>query len=113
MEIPGLNVKELSDDEIMRRISELQGKMLYAFNFSSSPEMLDQLQLIHEALCFEQSERIARKVWEENQKKAPKVIESDPIGGTKKADTQEATSKKSVRTTVGGLRRTKTPTSDL
>jgi hypothetical protein len=112
MDFPGLDVKSLTDDEIMRRISEIHGKLLYAFNFSGSQELTNQMQAILETLEFEQQERASRRVWDSQQKRAPKVIETDPSLVEKKEVAQ--TSKKSTKTGIKGglLQRSKTPTAD-
>lgn len=113
MDFPGLDVKRMTDDELMNRISEIRGKLLYAFSFSGSQELAGQLQAILETLEFEQYDRMVKKTWEVQQKKQPKVIETEPDLIEKKEVAQS--SKKTVRTGVGGgglLKRSKTPSAD-
>jgi hypothetical protein len=111
MDFPGLDVKKMGDDELLRRINEIHGKMLYAHAYSSNPELLDQMQAILETLEFEQYERASKKAWEAQNRKAPKVIETD-IDLVERKEVEQA--KKTVRTGVQGslLKRSKSPTSD-
>lgn len=113
MDFPGLDVKKLSDEELLRRISELHGKLLYAYSFSNSPEMVAQMQALIETLEFEQHDRIARKSFELEQRRAPKVIETEPDLVEKKEAPTQTKTKITTRTGGSGLfKRTKTPTND-
>lgn len=113
MDFPGLDTKKMTDDELLRRISELHGKLLGAYAMGMAPELMNQIQAILETLEFEQSERSAKRYWDLQQKRAPQVIETEPDLIEKKEAVQ--TTKTKVRTGVGGgglLKRTKTPSSD-
>jgi len=112
MDYPGLNAKAMTDDQLMNKIAELHGKLCYAFNFSNSGELVEQMQWMLETLQAEQHERLAKKAWDEQQRKQPSVIETDPDLVEKKKDDDLPAKKKAGIKQGGGslLKRSRTPT---
>jgi uncharacterized protein YaiE (UPF0345 family) len=107
MIFPGLDVKTLSDDELMKRIDQLNQRISYAYSFGSAA--LEQLQILQEALQSEQQDRMMRRAWDESQKKQKATIESDPEFDTKRQSTQSQSEKKSTKAGVVIPTRTKAP----
>lgn len=94
MDYPGLDVSKLTDDQLMNKIAEIHGKLLYAYNFSNAQEFVDQLQWILETLQFEQSDRANRRAWEIMSRKQPQVIETEPDLVVKQKDDSLPSKKK-------------------
>lgn len=110
MDFPGLNVKGMTDDELLKKISELQGKLVAAHGLGSS--VVEQLQWMVETLSFEQSERAAKRAWDYQQRRAPDVIETEPDLVKKKSDEDMPTKKKNklgVSSSGSLLKRSRTP----
>jgi hypothetical protein len=113
MDFPGLEVKKMTDDELMRKVSELHGKLVYSYSFSASQQLVQQIQAMLETLEFEQQDRASKRMWDLQQRRSPSVIESDPDLIEKKEVVQST--KKTTRTGISGgglLKRSKTPSSD-
>jgi hypothetical protein len=112
MDFPGLDVKKMSDDELMRKVGDLHGKLVYAHSFSTSQQLVQQIQAMLETLEFEQQDRANKRMWDLQQRRAPSVIETEPDLVEKKEVTQ--TAKKTTRTGISGgvLKRSKTPSAD-
>lgn len=113
MDYPGIDVKKMTDDELLKRVSDLHGKMLYAHAFSTSSELVQQMQAILETLEAEQFDRAQRRAFELEQKRTPKVIETEPDLVEKKEVV--TTTKTKIRTGVAGgglMKRSRTPASD-
>jgi hypothetical protein len=77
MFFPGFEPKNMSDEEIMRKTTELQGKMVFAYG-NASYGMIEQMQMMLEALQFEQQERLSIKLHEMRERMYKDVIESEP-----------------------------------
>jgi hypothetical protein len=77
MFFPGFEPKNMSDDEIMRKTSDLQGKMVFAYG-NASYGMVEQMQMMLEALRFEQQERLSIKLHEMRERMFKDVIETEP-----------------------------------
>ncbi len=113
MDFPGLDVKALTDDELMKRISDIHGKMNYAHAYSSSVELMSQMIAILETLEFEQYARLNRKTWDAELKQSGVYVETDNDLKPKKETTGTDTGKRQQPRTPGGMfKRTKTPTDD-
>ena len=112
MDFPGLNVKSLSDDEIYKRIGEINAKLMFVHHTSGNKQMVDQLDAILETLRFEQSERIGKKQWEKESSDNPVVVETDPelAPENRKAQVKKAATGTSANTPFIP-KRTKAPTS--
>lgn len=112
MEFPGLDVKALTDDEIYKRIGEINGKLMFVHHTSGNRQMIEQLDAILETLRFEQVERQGKKQWEKEVNENPVVVETDPDMGS---ESKKAQVKKASTGPTGATpfvpRRTKAPTS--
>lgn len=93
MEFPGLDVKSLSDEDIYKRIGELNAKLLFVHYSTGNQEMVDQLQALLETLQFEQMERMSKKTWDKQWSDSPVVVETDPDLAP---DARKASAKKDV-----------------
>lgn len=107
MDIPGMNIKTMSDVELANKIAAIYQRLDMA-SMMASQEALNQLLMFAEALQFEASERLWKKEWEREQKKQPKVFDTDP-GETKSAVAKPGT-KTDTRIKPSILQRSKTPT---
>lgn len=73
----GFDPSKMSDQELLTKVTDLQAKLVYAARFSS-PDMIGNLQLLLRNIEFERTERLNRRLWAEQQKQFPDVIESEP-----------------------------------
>lgn len=114
MDFPGLNVKALSDDEIYKRIGEVNAKLMFVHYSSGNQQMVEQLSAILETLRFEQSERVGKKQWEKESSENSVAVETDPDMSPENKKTHV---KKSTTGTSAGSpfvpKRTKAPTSGV
>jgi hypothetical protein len=74
---PGLEPKSMSDEELMRKISELNSKMNISFTLGYNG-LIDQLQQMMDSLQFEQRERINIKMHEMMERNTKSVVDTDP-----------------------------------
>jgi hypothetical protein len=97
----------------MKKISDLHGKLVYSYSFSTSQHLVQQIQAMLETMEFEQQERASKRMWDIQQRRTASVIESEPDLIEKQEVVQSE--KKTTRTSVSGglLKRSKTPSSDL
>lgn len=73
----GFDPSKMSDAELLQKVTALQAKLVYASRFSS-PDMVANLQVILQNIEFERTERLNRRLFAEQQKMFPDVIESEP-----------------------------------
>jgi regulator of replication initiation timing len=98
MIFPGFEPKRMSDEELMRKISELQGKMVFAAG-SGNFDMVEQMQQMLDAMIFEQQERLQIKLHEMRERMLKDVIETEPDLVVKK-EVDASTKKKSGKGTI-------------
>lgn len=77
MIVPGFEPKKMNDEEIMKKISDLQRKLVFAYNMANYV-LVEQMNQFLDALYFEQQERIAIRVHEMRERMIPSVIETEP-----------------------------------
>lgn len=113
MDFPGLEPKKMTDDELLRKVSDLNGKLLAAYSMGMAQEMQDQIRAMLESLEFEQSDRMQRRIWDMQQRQSAKVIETEPDLVEKKQEVVTTKTKIRAGVGVGGvLRRSKSPSSN-
>jgi hypothetical protein len=74
----GFDPQQYTDDEIIRKMTELNRKIIFANRFSLNFDMIGQLQTLLAALEFERHERLQRSMLDMRDKLFPDVIETDP-----------------------------------
>lgn len=84
----------MSDEELLAKTTELQGKVVWASRFGSG-EMIEGLQKVIAAIEAERFDRYARSVWVDQQAMFPNVIETEP-DLQKKVDQEQKPDKKIV-----------------
>jgi len=114
MYIPGFDISNLSDDELLNKQQDIPRKISYLSSFGGSPEAVVQLRNMSTAIDAERLERIYKDNWEARQKMFPQVIESDPsmINENKtepEKNNSSSTQKKPQQQSVSIMRRTSTP----
>jgi hypothetical protein len=77
MIVPGFEPKKMSDEEIVRKVTDLQGKLVFAYGMGSY-SIVEQLNAMLEALQHEQMERMLIRLHEMRERMAPAVIETEP-----------------------------------
>lgn len=76
---PGFDPKTMSDDELLRRVQELDQKIGWVARFGGSFEVLQQMQAIRALIDNERRERVVQEVWSMRLRNPdPVVIETDP-----------------------------------
>jgi gas vesicle protein len=75
---PGLNLSNLSDEEITSKITDLHSRLRYAFSSWHNSQMISQLQNLLDSLVFEQNERLMKEVAAYKAATQKETIESDP-----------------------------------
>ena len=73
----GFDPKAMSDEELMHKQVELQGKLVWAGRFGGS-DTITRLQELIYAIEFERQERAFGYMWKQQQAIFPDVIETDP-----------------------------------
>lgn len=76
--IPGFDPKTFSDDQIVKKMQDLNQRISYASRFSASFELVAQLQNLIAALDFERRERAYREAYDMRDAMLPDIIETDP-----------------------------------
>jgi hypothetical protein len=98
MFFPGVDPKKMSDEELMRKVTELQGKMVFAYGIGNY-DMINQMQQILEAFHFEQQERLNVKLFEMRERMFKDVIETEPeLVIKKEVETKKKSGKGSMAT---------------
>ena len=77
MFIPGFDPASMTDDELLNKETDLQGRVVAAANYSNM-YAVDQLQYMLTLVKNEQIERLSRKTFEMQKKGSPDVYEVDP-----------------------------------
>lgn len=105
-------MKGMSDDELARKITEAQGKMIGVHASTNNWDIINQFKAILETLETEQFERTQKKAWEYELKTQGVVSETEADLVEKK--TAPTSKTKTTRATgVGSVfKRTKAPTND-
>jgi hypothetical protein len=93
MIVPGFEPKKMSDDEIVKKITNLQGKLVFAYGMGSY-QIVEQMQAMLEALQHEQQERMLIRLHEMRDRMFPDIIETEPDLRPKK-EVETTTKKKS------------------
>lgn len=75
---PFINLKSLSDEELLKRNADLHKKLMMAHMWTSNPHIAEQIGFMLEMIAEEQQERMSRETNEAWNKMFPDVIESDP-----------------------------------
>jgi hypothetical protein len=76
--IPSFDPKTFTDDQIVKKMTELSRKIVYANRFSGSYELVVQLQNFMGVLEFERRERLYRQMYEMHNNLFPEIIETEP-----------------------------------
>ena len=92
---PFLDFKELSDDELLEKTTDLQRNMQRAYLWGSSHDVITQLEWMLEMIEEEKLERYKRQVFDMQNAMFPEIVESDPE--FKKADTNPTESIKPAK----------------
>jgi hypothetical protein len=75
---PFINLKALTDEELIKKSTDLHKKLMMAHMWSSNPGIADQFRWMLEMIAEEQQERLAKDTNDAWNKMFPEVIESDP-----------------------------------
>lgn len=75
MDYPGLDLTTLTDTELIKKLTELNSRIVFAYGMGNAM-LMEQLQAIAETIQFEIQNRSELKNWEKN--KDYKIIETDP-----------------------------------
>lgn len=76
---PSFDPKTMSDDELVRRVQELDQKMGWMTRFGGSMEALQQMQAIRALIDTERRERVVQEIWSMRLRNPdPVMIETDP-----------------------------------
>lgn len=78
IEHPFLNFKDLSDDELLNKTSEIFKKLNGASMWGSSQGIIDQFHWMLEMIEEEKMERMAKANFEALKNIFPETVESDP-----------------------------------
>lgn len=73
----GFDPASLSDEELLTRQTQLQGRLVWASRFGSM-ELMSSLQHMVEMIEFERMDRMQRNLFNDRMAIAPSIIESDP-----------------------------------
>lgn len=90
---PFLSFKNLSDDELLEKTSEIHKRINKAYMWGSSRDLISQLQWMLEMIEEEKEERLKKQTFEAIQGMFPEVVESDPEFAKSKAETEDANAK--------------------
>lgn len=90
---PFLSFKELSDDELLNKTTELQKRLNKAHMWGSSSDILSQLEWMLEMIEEEKMERMSKQTFEQIQGMFPEIVESDPEFAKSKGDLEETNTK--------------------
>ena len=101
-DIPGVEPRSMSDDELLMRQQELQRRLSFAARFGMQSEATAQMQAMLASIDFARRERLLRDVYEQKNAVLPIVIETDPS-----MRPQEAPVEKKVR--LSPLQRSRRP----
>lgn len=114
MYIPGFEISNLSDDELLNKQQDIARKLSYLSAYGGAPEAISQLRAMSSAIDAERMERIYSEAWEARQKIYPAVIESDPTmrDSVIATDDKKPTVPKKTQQSVSIMRRTATPVID-
>jgi hypothetical protein len=89
--------KDLTDEELLNKITEIRKKKILLAGFSKSTQALEQINLMESELLSAYNERSFLRVWEENKENLTKPIETDP--SLAKEEVKEKGRKSSKETT--------------
>jgi hypothetical protein len=78
MHHPFIQTRRLSEEELLKKISELSTKLMYARGLVGDRSMIASLEQIIDAYQDEYQERLSKQAQEHWNKQFPSVIESDP-----------------------------------
>jgi hypothetical protein len=87
---PFLSFKELSDDELLDKTSEIHKRLNKAFMWGSSSDLISQLQWMLEMIEEEKMERMKKQNFDLMQGMFPEVVESDPEFSKSKVEPEES-----------------------
>lgn len=90
---PFLSFKDLSDDELLEKTSELHKRLNKAHMWGSSQDLITQLQWMLEMIEEEKGERLKKQNFEALNSMFPEIVESDPEFMKDKANLEEANAK--------------------
>lgn len=90
---PFLSFKELSDDELLNKTTELQKRLNKAHMWGSSSDILSQLEWMLEMIEEEKMERMTKQTFEQIQGMFPEIVESDPEFAKSKSELDETNTK--------------------
>lgn len=89
---PFLSFKNLSDDELLDKMSDLHRNLSRAHMWGSSLEIINQLEWMLEMIEEEKAERYKKQQFEAMQAMFPDRVESDPDFKTQKSEMEETKS---------------------
>lgn len=75
---PFMDFKNLSDDDLSNKESQIMKNLYRARMWGSSPELINQLNWTLEMINEERVERLQRQQFDLTQEMFPKIIDSDP-----------------------------------
>lgn len=89
---PFLSFKNMSDDELLDKMSDLHRNLSRAHMWGSSLEIINQLEWMLEMIEEEKAERYKKQQFEAMQAMFPDRVESDPDFKTQKSEMEETKS---------------------
>ena len=86
---PFLSFKDLSDDELLEKSTELHRNLNRAHLWGSSPDLINQLQWMLEMIEEEKMERLNKQAFDAFNDMFPERVESDPEFKVAKGELEE------------------------
>ena len=96
---PFLSFKDLSDDDLLEKTTELQKNLNRAHMWGSSQEIIGQLIWMLDMIEEEKLERWKKQNFDMMNSAFPEIVESDPEFKNDKPETEVVKSSKPVRKT--------------
>jgi hypothetical protein len=90
---PFLSFKQLSEEELLDKTSDLHKKLAKAHMWGSSQEIIDQLYWMLEMIEEEKGERLKKQQFEMVQAMFPETTESDPDFVKNKSEMDDSNTK--------------------
>ena len=90
---PFLSFKDLNEDELLEKTSDLHKKLNKAYMWGSSSDLINQLHWMLEMIEEEKMERMKKQQFEAVNQMFPETVESDPDFVRSKSEAEDSNSK--------------------
>lgn len=78
MDHPFFNVKQLSDEDLLKKINDLTRRLNMTHLITGNSDMINQINLMIDMLNEERMERLNKQTFEMWNNQFPEIIETDP-----------------------------------